>query len=88
MRKIDGSELLLALLLVFFGCLMVFCAIKLPNDGATFAGLLSLSGTLVGGLCLKIKGAMKDDGDPVAPGTQKKTVTVENQSTPAAEPVK
>ncbi len=85
MRRIDGSELLLALLLIFFGCLMVFCAIRLPNDGTTFTGLLTIAGGLSGALCLKIKGSVSGDTDPLPPGTDKKIVTVEKQTTPPSE---
>lgn len=84
MRKIDGSEGLLAGLLVFFGCLMVFCAIKIPTDGSTFTGLLSIATGLLGALGMKMKTSNGDD--VVAPGTSKKTVTVEQQATPPTPP--
>ena len=85
MRKLDSSEVLLASLLVYFGALMVFCAIRIPSDGTTFTGLLGLAAGLSGALCLKIKQSRGDD-EPVPPGTEKKTVTVEKQATPAEPP--
>lgn len=80
MKDLDPVLKLLTGLIVFFAVVVILLAKFLSDDGQTFQVMGNVLSGFVGALLMRVK---TDTGpDPAPPGTSKKTVTVEQASSP------